>query len=235
MPKYELVLFDLDGTLGIPTVGRKIVEMVIAEYAKYISGKSDKDKNVILEAVIKSLKSLRVSVPGNKTIAEVFMGRIAKNSNLSYETVRRETYNFYREAFPMFNKYYKQAPNAKKVILDLIAMGVKVGIATDPIVLEIGIIQRLKWIDLHDIEYCVITSAENSYHVKPQEEYYIETIEKCKAKPEKTMMVGNTYEMDIEPIEKLGGKGVYINFEEEECVSIETKIGKLEEIIELIK
>ncbi|MGQ4891596.1 MAG: HAD family hydrolase [Candidatus Njordarchaeia archaeon] len=235
MVKYQLVLFDLDGTLGIPSVGRKIVEMVIMDYAGYLAEKFGVEREKVFRAVVESLESLRINVPGDRKIAEVFMERIAERSGINFNLVHDETYNFYREAFPKFRAYYKQAPGAKETILDLLEKGVKVGVATDPVVLETGNIQRLEWIGLNDIDYCVITSAENSYYVKPQTQYYIQTIEKCGASPRETIMVGNTYEMDIKPIEELGGKGIYINFEGDEEIEGVTKIKNLKEILDIVE
>mgnify|MGYP000468682170 CR=1 FL=1 len=228
---YELILFDLDGTLGIPSVGRKIVELVISDYSKHLSNLSGKPYDIVLKAVIGSLESLRVDVPGTKIISEVFMERISERASISYEDLKNYTLDYYITSFNKFEKYYTQAPGAREVIEELINNGYKVGIATDPVVLQIGNYFRLKWISLEDLDYCIITSAENSYYVKPDTRYYEDTIRQCRSQPEKTIMIGNDVKFDIEPIEKLGGKGLYINFNwGEEVDSNITQIKELKEI-----
>ncbi len=216
MVEVDLVLFDLDGTLAIPKVGNKIVEIVIMDYAEYIARKMGHDPKIVFKAVVDSLKSLRQHVPGDRSIAEVFMERIAERADLEFNDVVRETNKYYLESFPKFGEYYNPAPKASETIKRLLEMGIKVGIATDPIVLEEGNRQRLKWAKINHFKYCTVTSAENSHYVKPSIYYYLETINKCGSEPERTLMVGNMYEMDIEPIEKIGGKGVFIAFHNEE-------------------
>ena len=120
------------------------------------------------------------------------------------------------------------------MIESLLENNVKVGIATDPIVFLKGVIKRLEWVNLHDLNYCVITAAENSHFVKPQIEFYIETIGKCSTNPQKTLMVGNTYEFDIRPVKKLGGHALYIPFEDD-IEEYEEKIESLTEVLDYIK
>ncbi len=231
----DLVLFDLDGTLAVPTIGTRILSLVVEGYAEYVSERTGKDKNIVERAVIRSLKELRVGVPGNKTIDWVFLERIASKIDFDPKDLYSVTEDFYAEYFPRYRDYYEPAPNARKTLLELRKMGLKVGIATDPIVFMEGVKQRLNWVNIDDIDYCVVTAAQNSHYVKPHLEYYEETISKCKSTPEKTLMVGNTYEFDIRPMLKLGGKALYISFEPNDIMGGELRIGDLMDIIDYLR
>ncbi|MBQ7839810.1 MAG: HAD family hydrolase, partial [Lachnospiraceae bacterium] len=70
-------------------------------------------------------------------------------------------------------------------------------LATNPLFPAIATQSRAKWAGLDPEDFALITTYENSYHCKPNPDYYQEIMDKLKVKPEECMMVGNDVSEDM--------------------------------------
>jgi len=64
----------------------------------------------------------------------------------------------------------------------------------------------MRWANVNDIDFELVTTMENMHFAKPHPEYYLEILEKIKAKSDDVLMVGDDLEMDILPANKIGIK-----------------------------
>ena len=72
----------------------------------------------------------------------------------------------------------------KDVILYIKKLGLKLVIASNPMFPTNVQLARLRWAELEDIQFDLITDAENMTYVKPRLEYYSQICEKINVQPE---------------------------------------------------
>ena len=66
---------------------------------------------------------------------------------------------------------------------------------------------RMSWAGLKPEDFVFYTTYENSRYCKPNPKYYEEILQRLDLKPEECVMVGNDFEEDMVPTEKLGIQG----------------------------
>lgn len=122
---------------------------------------------------------------------------------------------------PIFDEYYHTDFNkvkevcsydekANQTVKELKEKGLRLVLATNPIFPKIATENRAKWagIDINDFEF--FTTYENSYHCKPNLEYYKDILAKLKLSAKECLMVGNDVTEDL-IAEKLGMKVFLLN------------------------
>jgi len=85
----------------------------------------------------------------------------------------------------------KPLPGAREIVLNFQQKKIKIVIASNPMFPMNVQLTRLRWAGLDDIEYDLITSADNTNYVKPRLEYYHHICQAIQVNPEECLMVGN--------------------------------------------
>jgi FMN phosphatase YigB (HAD superfamily) len=80
---------------------------------------------------------------------------------------------------------------------NLFCGGFQVAIATNPIFPERAIRERLRWLEIEDLPYDLITAYETMHFCKPSPDYYLEVLQLLKVAPEDCLMIGNDVEEDL--------------------------------------
>lgn len=191
------VLFDLDGTL-LPMDQEVFLNA-------YMSGLAAKmapygyDPKLLIKSLWKGTAAM-VANDGSKrndtAFWEVFCASMGRNA-LEDEAVFLE---FYQNEFQNVAKSCGFDARAAQTVDEIRNMGMRVVLATNPLFPAMATHSRVKWagLDPNDFEY--ITTYENSYHSKPNPDYFREILDKLNLKPEECLMVGNDVKEDMVPL-----------------------------------
>jgi len=216
----ELILIDLDKTLldiNFDEFLKSYFSLLIPKLSKIMKGKDP-------------LKILQISVDymiyekNGELNVDKFYKKFVELSQVDINKLKETFLNFYINDFPKLSVYGKPRENGRETIIKLKEMGYSIVIATNSIFPSIAILERMKWANIDDINFSLITTMENMHYAKPNVEYYIEILEKLNKKPEDAIMIGDDYEMDIVPAKKLGIKTVHFGVD----------IKNIDEILNLI-
>ncbi|MHA1596450.1 MAG: HAD family hydrolase, partial [Candidatus Asgardarchaeia archaeon] len=136
----KCVLFDLDLTLIDSKIGRKIRDAILKSYVRYLHERTGLDVERIAKACLKVTYSLKERPPKDSTIYEAYLDGLSSILRLRREEVDSFTKEYYEHAFDELREYYIPIENSRKVLEEIIGMGLKVGIATDPIIRRVGVL-----------------------------------------------------------------------------------------------
>ena len=89
------------------------------------------------------------------------------------------------------------APQAKAIVDELKAAGVRVILATNPLFPAIATHSRIRWAGLSPEDFVCYTTYENSDCCKPNPLYYARLAEKLGVAPERCLMIGNDATEDV--------------------------------------
>ncbi|ACI20057.1 HAD family hydrolase [Dictyoglomus thermophilum] len=230
----KAVLFDLDGTLLINDLDlfMKNYFSLLREDFKKIGDEKELFKNLNI-AIEKMLLN-----KGPKTNYEVFWDEFTKLTGKDRKNMEEFFNNFYSQKFPLLKDLSQARTNfyAKEVIERSFELGLKVVIATNAVFPIIAIEERLRWGELQNYPYDLITSMEKMHSCKPNVEYYKEILEKINVPPERAIMVGNDIKEDLSA-SKLGILTFLYNHENIFLNNIEYKpdfIGTLKDFFEIL-
>lgn len=99
---------------------------------------------------------------------------------------------FYLERFPQLQEAVPGLPGlARSVVEAAVAAGYEVVLATNPLFPRIAIEERLRWANVLDMPWRLITCYEEMHACKPQPAFYQEVLERIGRKPEECVMIGN--------------------------------------------
>lgn len=188
------ILFDLDGTL-LPMDQEKFVKSYLGRMAKKLAPHGY-DPELLTAGIWKGTGAM-VKNDGTCTNEEVFwtvfnavMGRdCRKEENLFLE--------YYRNEFQLVSQDCGFDPSAAEAIREIRAMGYTVALATNPLFPAIATYSRTRWAGLNPDDFALITTYENSWHCKPNPEYYRDVLATLDVKPENCVMVGNDVDEDM--------------------------------------
>jgi len=196
------VFFDLDGTL-LP------MDQDIFLNA-YLSGLAQKmaphgyDPQLLVKSIWQGTGAMvknNGSKRNDQAFWDVFTSVYGTNSR-SDEPIFED---FYRHEFQTAKQVCKFDPRSQETVCALKKMDLRIILATNPLFPAIATHSRVRWagLDPNDFEY--ITTYENSYHCKPNPDYYREILDKLNLDPEECLMVGNDVSEDM-VAESLGMK-----------------------------
>lgn len=105
--------------------------------------------------------------------------------------------DFYQNEFQNVSNVCGFDARAAETVRRIREMGLKVVLATNPLFPAIATHSRVKWAGLKPDDFEYITTYENSFHCKPNPDYYREILDKLGLTPEECLMVGNDVSEDM--------------------------------------
>ncbi len=222
----ELFLIDLDKTLldiNFDEFLKSYFTLLIPKLSKLIK---DKDPLKLLQISVDYM----INEKNGESNVDKFYKKFVELSSIPIDILKETFLEFYEKDFPKLSVYGKPARGGRETVLKLMKMGYKVVIATNSIFPKIAIYERMRWANLNDLEFAYVTTMENMHYAKPHIEYYVEILEKLKIKSRDAIMIGDDYQMDIEPAKKLGIKTVHFGVEIKEIKEVLKLISNKESI-----
>lgn len=191
----KTLLFDLDGTL-LPMDTDAFAYAYIDLLAEKVNSSLNIPNftDVLWEATFAMVND---SNP-HKLNKEVFWDNFL--SSVSYdENVLNPIFdNFYNNDFPTLSHIVSKENSLPYEIVDTaIKNDFEIVIATNPVFPKEAIMERLRWVNIHNFPYTLITTYENMHFAKPNIEYYGEILKKINRKPKECIMFGNDVDEDL--------------------------------------
>lgn len=201
--KIKYVLFDLDGTL-LPMDQDKFISTYFRALVKKLAHYGYSADSLV-DAIWKGTAAM-VKNNGDRKNEEVFFevfrgiygDRAESDKHLFDEFYAND---FDREVRPSCG----YDPEAYTTVRQIKDMGFGVVLATNPLFPASATESRISWAGFSTSDFELYTTYENSYHCKPNPDYYKDILESIGAKGEECLMVGNDVDEDM-IAEKLGMK-----------------------------
>lgn len=190
----NMVLFDLDGTL---------LPMDQEVFTKaYFKGISDKVQPLgyeptTLAATIWTGIAAMVRNDGSRANEQAFWQTFAKTYGEGSLKDTPVFEDFYAHEFQKLKEVCGLQAKAADLVRQLRKIGVRVGLATNPIFPKAATDSRIRWAGLDPDDFELITTYENSTHCKPNLDYYRDILATVRLNPEDCLMVGNDVEEDM--------------------------------------
>lgn len=190
----KAILFDLDGTL-LPVDTHKFVEHYTNELIPYIQDYFNPKE--FIKLLWASTNEMMNNDDPNLTNEEVFTKHFLEKSKLEKDTIWPVFDKFYENHFPRLKKYSDPSTISREIVQIAKEQGRKVVIATNPVFPEVAIYERLRWLELDDIDFDLVTTYESSHFCKPQINFFKEILDKVGVSPDEAIMVGNDVQEDM--------------------------------------
>lgn len=188
------LLFDLDGTLlpiDLDFFFQDYLSALSAKFTAFIPADEFKEK------LIASTMAMVRNQDPSLTNEEVFWQDFPSRIGFSRAFLEPILLNFYQNEYCTLGNNIPATGQIRELLTFAIAKGFKITIATNPIFPHYALIERLSWINCHDLPYQIVTSMERMHFCKPNPAYYQEILELLGAKAEECLMIGNDVEEDM--------------------------------------
>ena len=188
------ILFDLDGTL-LPMDQEAFLKAYMGGLAVKMAPYGYDPKTLI--PAIWAGTGAMVKNDGCKRNDAVFWHTFS--SLMGFDTRKDEPVfeSFYHKEFQMVQTVCGFNPYAARTIRELKDMGYRVVLATNPLFPSIATQCRARWAGLNPEDFDLITTYENSFHCKPNPDYYRDILNTLGLKAEECLMVGNDVSEDM--------------------------------------
>jgi FMN phosphatase YigB (HAD superfamily) len=206
----KAILFDLDDTL----LGNHMDTFLpsyfglLGRYAQQLSFDGD-----FMQALLFSTQAMIADVDPTRLNWDVFRVNFAQMTGLDSAEMEAFFNAFYRDEFPKLQSVTQPRAAARALIQTCVAHDIMAIIATNPLFPATAIEQRLAWAGLpvDSTPLALVTSMDNMHAAKPQLAYYREILDRVGCSPQETLMVGDSWESDIEPAHALGIPAYWID------------------------
>jgi FMN phosphatase YigB (HAD superfamily) len=193
------VLFDLDGTLldiDLDAFFREYFAALGPVVAQVLGTGSDVRPG--LDAILQGTEAMGLPHPG-LTNREAFNARFHEmtGADLDLDEYALALERFYAGVFPSLKGAMGPHPGARSVVMQALALGLRVAIATNPIFPLSAIRERMRWADVADLPVHVVTSYEIMHAAKPQPSYFLEVAGMLDVAPNEALMVGDDRVLDM--------------------------------------
>lgn len=188
------VFFDLDGTL-LPMDQEVFLNAYMGGLAAKMAPHGY-DPKLLVKSIWKGTGAM-VMNDGRARNDEVFWNTFSALYGRDTRADEPIFEEFYHNEFQSVAKACGFDARAAQTVRAIKQMGKNVVLATNPLFPAIATYSRARWagLDPNDFEY--ITTYENSYHSKPNPDYYREILDKLGLPPEECLMVGNDVSEDM--------------------------------------
>jgi len=219
------LLLDMDDTLlntnisaFIPAYFQELVQ-ALAPYAA---------PEALMRGLLAGTNAMNANQDFARTLKEAFEEVFLPIVQSSRETLAPAIETFYDQTFPALRKLTSPKPEAQPFMEWARARGIRIAIATDPLLPLKANTQRLQWAGFQPQDFALVSAYENFSFTKSQPAYYAEILGQIGWADGAVLMVGNDMERDILPAQQLGLATYYLN--EKESADKNAASGTLESL-----
>jgi len=191
---YKTLLFELDGTL-LPMDLDAFLKAYFHGIARKFAHLLPPDK--LISDILHGTTSMVMNCDRNCTNREAFWTDFAARAGSPAGVLEPMFDEFYERDFPSLKQVTGANPLARPLMESLFRKGFRVAITTNPIFPERAIRERLRWLEIDDLPFDLVTTYELMHFCKPNPDYYREVLELLAAAPGDCLMVGNDVEEDL--------------------------------------
>ena len=188
------ILFDLDGTL-LPMDQDVFIQAYMGGLAAKMTPYGY-DPGHLVKSIWKGTGAMVVNDGGRRN-DEVFWDTFSAVYGRDCKADEPIFQEFYRVDFQHVSQSCGFDSRAAETVAALKEMGYRVALATNPLFPAIATQSRVKWAGMNPEDFELITTYENSFHCKPNLDYYRDILATLKVSPEECLMVGNDVNEDM--------------------------------------
>jgi len=188
-------IFDLDGTL-LPMPDQQLFLDTYLNALKIKIAAHGIEPHMIIQAIWVATGAM-LKNDGSRTneqrfweVFENMVGEDARGLEQVFE-------HFYRNEFVVAKDTTSTHPNAMECIKALKEKNYQVVLATNPVFPRIATLTRMEWAGLDPMDFCLITTYENSSYCKPNLEYYKGILDNINKQANDCIMIGNDVKEDM--------------------------------------
>jgi HAD superfamily hydrolase (TIGR01549 family) len=210
-PVLRAVLFDLDGTLLDIEVDRFLRDYFAVLGPAIADATQDRvSAPQGLQAVMRSTEAMCADAT-ERTNRDVFEGHFREltGADLSAQPAAKRIEEFYRDEFPRLRRAHGPRPGAISAVEAARDSGLRIALATNPIFPLAAIRERMRWAELDESWFEVITSYESMHACKPDGRYFEHVARMLGVPPTDCLMVGDDAQLDL-PAEITGMRTFYV-------------------------
>ncbi len=196
----KAVLLDLDNTL----IHNPDVPFARAFLARLEDCFRSPHERPFVTSFVQALRGLAVDHDMRTTNARFLIRAISADIGQAEAEVEAAVSRFYQHAFPALQDLIQPVRGAADFVQYLMQKKIAVVIATNPLHPLEAVEQRLRWGGLPTDGYVLVTHTSNMHFAKPDPAYYAEIAARVGVEPDETLVIGDSYNNDIEPAERVG-------------------------------
>jgi FMN phosphatase YigB (HAD superfamily) len=157
----------------------------------------------------------------DKSLKQVFDEAFYPAIGIEAEGLQDQIDSFYDQKFPRLKHLTQFRPEAVRLVDRAFERGYTVAIATNPLFPLTAILQRLEWAGLPQENYpfSLIPSYESFYFAKPNPPFFAEFLSRLGWPEGPVVMVGDDYNLDILPAQRMGLSTFWITSENQTAKS----------------
>jgi FMN phosphatase YigB (HAD superfamily) len=193
LEKYNIFLFDLDGTLL-----ELDFQSFVAAYYDLLFKKASQfiDSQLFKKALRAGIEAMIVN-DGRKTNKEAFYEAFESVAGPVDEGLQTFFNEFYLRDFKQLAQHGRARKEAIQLVKLVKERGKKIVLATNPVFPRVAVIERLTWAGLRPELFDLITSFEEMRACKPNPIYFRQIIEMLGADGQPAVMIGDDPELDV--------------------------------------
>jgi len=188
------ILFDLDGTL-VDVDMYQFIPAYLRQLADFFSDLADarKFRREMLTATSLMLESEKRCANNE----EMLLQRLEKRLGIKQRQFRQRLEHFLSDGLASLRPLVQGLPLARNILQQCVDRGLRLVLATNP-VFPLELVQaRLRWGELDDFPFDLVTSYENSRYCKPDRRYFQDVLDFLHLPAEACLMVGNDADHDL--------------------------------------
>ncbi len=198
--KKSTILFDMDGTL-VPFVNDDFIKLYFKGLTKKLAPLGYEPKKTIDD--IWAGTAMMIKNDGFRLNSEVFWETF-RARNPEKPDAKPFCDDFYENEFDEAKAALREARDLRPMINRLKNAGFELILSSNPVFPLSAMKTRLKWVNLDESDFLLVTNYDNSTFCKPNPKYFAEILEKAGKKPDECVVVGNSVKEDILPAKSLG-------------------------------
>jgi FMN phosphatase YigB (HAD superfamily) len=197
------LLTDLDDTLLANDTSR-FLPAYFQRLSRLFAGRSSPDE--VMGVLLRSTQRMLDNRDPQRTLKEVFDDSFYPALGLEAASTQAEVQAFYREVFPELRALTSPLPGAADLVTAARALGLAIVIATNPMLPDVAVAQRLAWAELPEApdRFELVTTYESFHFAKPDPAYVAEILGRMGWRPAESAMIGNDVADDLQPAARLG-------------------------------
>ena len=210
------LLLDLDDTL-LNTNMDSFIPAYFQALARELTPQIAPEK--MFHALISGTGLMNESDDFSRTLEGVFNAGFYPQINVPREEMESAIENFYDNVFPTLAGLTSKKADTKPFVDWALAQGIRIAIATDPLLPRKATHHRLRWAGFEPEQFELVSTFDHFHFSKTHPAYYAEVLGRMGWPEGPVLMVGNDMERDILPAQKLGLATYHIDDEHKPCAT----------------
>lgn len=190
----KAVLFDLDGTL-LDVEMNEFIPAYVQGLASHFADLSE--PRLFVDTVLAATFALIHDGHERESNEALFLAAMQRQLGIGAEVFTRRLDDFVDNGLGRLSPMVRPTERARAILRTCFEKNLAVVIATNPVFPRTVIDARLRWGQLQDYDYSLVTSYENSRLCKPHPGYFSDILTHLDLAPEQCLMVGNDTEHDL--------------------------------------